>query len=792
MCAATVEMASQHGNEWRGDQKDTSTSQADADEDDEGPKSEDGFLLSPGATRHSQEVSEELLETQVEIMLQESATEIYFVQPSLVVLVDTEEFWRLTNRNKEYDDLAASKNLTEKYVVNHSQTLNLPQKNKEISAVPAAPVSTKVSVSPADIFDAFNAVTVPRIHELQHQWMNEAQSYMDKGLKMPGSLLDVNSTFVQLNYQFHLSSASRRVASSDTSDGSATKDVTTISLHKGYTALKTRRNDGPIAGVGSRDSSRKVGVGAGPSLLHGGNSTRSIRRHRPSIQISGSGSATDEKRGPQAAAREEISQFERLAWQIGKEAPLPRYLQNGLVIIERLLAQTRYHYQHMSYRNFSKCADPNSGVRQTNGPSIFRRLPPPDEHKRPDGLSMQMNEDENHVGQASADMVTGALTNEDHTDHESEEDSDDRNTTDDEQIPQQNCSTAKFRELFDFDGRALTSSMSVSTVNWNPGNQDLLAVAYGTSPAPRSGVPTDGWILFWSLRNPLVPERKLHTPSGVLSLHFSSFNSNLLAAGMADGHVVLWDLRKPTDQPVLQTHPVLSVQGSSRHSDAVWDVRWVDRGAEKVPREQLLSIGGDGKVYQWTMKKVMEKTTIMSMKRVVNPRTKVTWNTNGVDPKNDAVVFMYASGLCIDISGKDASTYIIGTDEGLVHRCSTSYNEQYLDTYVGHTGPINRVSYNPFDSEVFSSCSDDGTIRLWNVKHPETAVATLPPSTHYSAVTDFSWFALNCPVLAVGDKEGCSTVIKAEDEDIPRYSSLEQKERLQAVTEQQAKHWVAM
>ncbi|KAF4641345.1 WD domain, G-beta repeat-containing protein [Toxoplasma gondii] len=621
MCAATVEMASQHGNEWRGDQKDTSTSQADADEDDEGPKSEDGFLLSPGATRHSQEVSEELLETQVEIMLQESATEIYFVQPSLVVLVDTEEFWRLTNRNKEYDDLAASKNLTEKYVVNHSQTLNLPQKNKEISAVPAAPVSTKVSVSPADIFDAFNAVTVPRIHELQHQWMNEAQSYMDKGLKMPGSLLDVNSTFVQLNYQFHLSSA---------------------------------------------------------------------------------------------------------------------------------------------------------------------------KHKRPDGLSMQMNEDENHVGQASADMVTGALTNEDHTDHESEEDSDDRNTTDDEQIPQQNCSTAKFKELFDFDGRALTSSMSVSTVNWNPGNQDLLAVAYGTSPAPRSGVPTDGWILFWSLRNPLVPERKLHTPSGVLSLHFSSFNSNLLAAGMADGHVVLWDLRKPTDQPVLQTHPVLSVQGSSRHSDAVWDVRWVDRGAEKVPREQLLSIGGDGKVYQWTMKKVMEKTTIMSMKRVVNPRTKVTWNTNGVDPKNDAVVFMYASGLCIDISGQDASTYIIGTDEGLVHRCSTSYNEQYLDTYVGHTGPINRVSYNPFDSEVFSSCSDDGTIRLWNVKHPETAVATLPPSTHYSAVTDFSWFALNCPVLAVGDKDGCSTVIKAEDEDIPRYSSLEQKERLQAVTEQQAKHWVAM
>lgn len=29
--------------------------------------------------------------------------------------------------------------------------------------------------------------------------------------------------------------------------------------------------------------------------------------------------------------------------------------------------------------------------------------------------------------------------------------------------------------------------------------------------------------------------------------------------------------------------------------------------------------------------------------------------------------------------------YLCGTEEGLIHRCSVSYNEQYLDTYSAHT-----------------------------------------------------------------------------------------------------------
>ena len=31
------------------------------------------------------------------------------------------------------------------------------------------------------------------------------------------------------------------------------------------------------------------------------------------------------------------------------------------------------------------------------------------------------------------------------------------------------------------------------------------------------------------------------------------------------------------------------------------------------------------------------------------------------------------------------SSYLVGTEEGHIHRCSCSYSEQYLDSYFGHT-----------------------------------------------------------------------------------------------------------
>ena len=54
-----------------------------------------------------------------------------------------------------------------------------------------------------------------------------------------------------------------------------------------------------------------------------------------------------------------------------------------------------------------------------------------------------------------------------------------------------------------------------------------------------------------------------------------------------------------------------------------------------------------------------------------------------------------AAGLSFDFIPSDPTTYVTGTEEGSLHRCSVSYNEQYLDTYAGHQGPVYKVKFAP-------------------------------------------------------------------------------------------------
>jgi dynein intermediate chain 4, axonemal len=91
-----------------------------------------------------------------------------------------------------------------------------------------------------------------------------------------------------------------------------------------------------------------------------------------------------------------------------------------------------------------------------------------------------------------------------------------------------------------------------------------------------------------------------------------------------------------------------------------------------------------------------------------------------------------ASGLCFDFAPDDPSTYVTGTEEGNLHRCSVSYSEQYLDTYDAHSGPVYRVRFSPWWGDVFLSCSADWTMSLYHMR------STWPLLTFHSGGEDFS------------------------------------------------------
>ena len=93
-----------------------------------------------------------------------------------------------------------------------------------------------------------------------------------------------------------------------------------------------------------------------------------------------------------------------------------------------------------------------------------------------------------------------------------------------------------------------------------------------------------------------------------------------------------------------------------------------------------------------------------------------------VKGKGEGIISRLGSGLCFDFANStgDTALYYVGTEDGVVHKCSCSYNEQYLQNYHGHTGPVYKLRCHPLNPDVFISCSADWTIKLWNQTKPES------------------------------------------------------------------------
>ncbi|RHY31175.1 hypothetical protein DYB32_003710 [Aphanomyces invadans] len=246
---------------------------------------------------------------------------------------------------------------------------------------------------------------------------------------------------------------------------------------------------------------------------------------------------------------------------------------------------------------------------------------------------------------------------------------------------------------------SLTAGRTVSCVAWNPVNDDLLAVSYGQFDAAADDT-SDGLVLFWSLKNPEYPERVYKLGCGVTSIDFSRLHPNLLAVGFHNGVVALFDTRKNDAVPILS-----SESNSGSHLDVVWQVKWVHKGSERG--ESIVSVSSDGRVTEWSMKKGLSFSDLMTLKRVPNPLM-------GSEARIDGVIARQASGNCIEFAQNDSSVYFVGTEDGNIHKCSCSYNEQYLETYYGHTAAVYAIHMSPFWNQLLLSCSADWTVKLWH------------------------------------------------------------------------------
>ena len=222
-----------------------------------------------------------------------------------------------------------------------------------------------------------------------------------------------------------------------------------------------------------------------------------------------------------------------------------------------------------------------------------------------------------------------------------------------------------------------------------------------------------------------------------MCLDFHPSHESVLAVGCYDGTVLVFDIRNKLNKPIFS-----STVKTGKHSDPVWEVAWLkDDGVKSL---NFFSISSDGRVTLWTLSKnELQHSDIMLLKLagLVSSES---------DGQEETSLVGLAGGCCMDLNSFTDHLFLVGTEEGRIHKCSKAYNSQYLETYEGHFMAIYAVRWNKLHPRVFLSASADWTVKLWDHESRQPLMSF----DLGNAVGDVEWAPYSSTVFAAVTNDG--------------------------------------
>ncbi|KAK9829743.1 hypothetical protein WJX72_007628 [[Myrmecia] bisecta] len=641
------------------------------------------------------------LERSVCVTLRETETMWLLDLPGTTVNMDSEEARAVEQANQRYKELLKVKESSDRYIEAEAQTLNPLLKTKEAQSATTSRAPAEAQATTWDIHDTF------------HGSADASAEAADDGAALAG-----------LGHAI----AAGAVAQEDGRGGGSVMSMqgAPISRMQSIDAGSARASSTGSTGTSAFGSQMMLGTGERGSFSERTSMTQSSA---PPSLISGMPSQMAGIPGIQRSSQEEVVTVDPLAKLTG--------LLDALKLMDAAVMQNAFHDKLLLYRNV--CSLPQEVPDQpTEAPTeeaseaqlselaSSSDTPAPvsrfDSGLDPDALDAAEVQRPNFGDEADAAASAAGP------------------------VP-------RMELLWDWQCE-LTTGLNAACMAWNKVRTDILAVGYGQH---EFGPQRKGQVAFWSLKNPGYPLWTFATATGVTAVDFSTHNPNMLAVGLYDGTLAVYDVKSRQGVPAMA-----SSAGAGKHSDPVWKLKWVDRGLEH--EEVLVSISTDGRVTQWSITKGLEHTDLMKLKRVVSrAKAPAPSSVAARNIKSEAFISRRSSGMSFDFSGRDMRMYIAGTEDGHIHKCSTSYAEQYLESYSGHMGPVYQVQWSPFQADLFLSASADWTVRLWA---EGKAAALLTFQSGNSEVNDVQWCPSSSTVF--GDVTGggrlqiwdiaCSTV----------------------------------
>lgn len=649
-------------------------------------------------------IGREKTQTMVVMNWTETETLTCLSLPSFTVSLDAHTEMEIVDaRTESYEKLREAHKNVDGFASTFSQTVNNPVKHQNEAAVPVALVEGGCQTSSYEIDDAMNSGT-----NIEEQLVGMADADVDD----PAGLTTGVREFVTDIVNVAKVSPGCLLDPDDLTRPPGPTDDRKQPRRKRETGISTTGKSldwGTSVATGA--SGVNVGLAASQSGVGDGPASKDVSQ--PPVVGVASG---DTEAEPAAETDGSAILFQKQAAAVLQSTDLLRRLQ----MVERAVQQNAYHRKHLDYRDLPDV-------------KVLTLVSEKDRNKDQGGGAGGLG----FGAFAAKAPAMGSLA-------ASSSDSQDSVLAVEEE--DEDAPVKPLKALFSYINHDLVQGRSVTAMVWNKINQDILAVGYGKLDSfvdnlkPGEAVDEEaegGLVLFWSLRNPEYPEKVLRTPRPVTALEFSRLSPMLLAVGLQSGDVSVFDVRNDgADWGVpLETSSGMPV--GTGHTEAVWQVKWVPKGNDRL--ESLVSISSDGRVMQWNIKKGISVSCLMKLAR---------------SGKNDAWISRQASGMCFDFCPDDSSTYIVGTEEGTIHKCSVSYSEQYLETFTPHHGPVYQVKCSPKWPQVFLTCSADWSLGLYHTQVTQRPIFNMKAAGEDFAITDVAWCPDNSTVFAAVTQSG--------------------------------------
>ncbi|VVC43937.1 Six-bladed beta-propeller, TolB-like,WD40-repeat-containing domain,WD40 repeat [Cinara cedri] len=290
----------------------------------------------------------------------------------------------------------------------------------------------------------------------------------------------------------------------------------------------------------------------------------------------------------------------------------------------------------------------------------------------------------------------------------------------------------------------------VTDISWNPYYFDLFAVTLGIPQGHRPFIETPdlGYVCLWSLKNTSFPEYVTQTHSAAICVSFHIEHTNILAVGLRDGSVAVYNVKLQTTEPQYK-----STSDETKHMACVRQVIWC---ADLVSGEMnFYSVSEDGTVCQWVLLQ-NEMVKIVKMALLLDsPKIELC----GIKQP------YYAKGTTLTFNPQDSEIYFVGTMEGYVFKCNVEWNS-YMQRFKAHLMPVIRINFNKYNSNIFLTCSEDNLVKLWEDKN-EDPLFTFDLKT---ALSDVCWSPFSSTSFTVTTTTNCRIVIY--DLDVSAYEAV--------------------